>query len=363
MSLINKMLKDLETSQGGGMRGERPIFHDLHSTRREPRRGHGRWLAVLALLMAGGVGIYSWTRWDAGVPSVTTSNTVPVTSVAPVAPVAPEPSATPPPAQESVAPVPVATTAPAPAAKPTSPGKGEVGRVGNKRSEPTKARTSPPIKTQAEKTQVAKSGAGPVRMEKTERPYTADELAANAYQQALHHKAQGNSVEAERQIKSLLATQPKHVKARELLVAIHFENGRVPEAQEVLEQGVAQVPAHLAFRYQLARLYLDRGDTTRAVSLLEEASRLGSNDSELPAFLAALYQRTGRHADAVKSYQAALAAKPQEGRWWVGLGISLETQQDNGAARDAYRHALDTGRLTANLARYSEDRLKALMTR
>jgi MSHA biogenesis protein MshN len=65
----------------------------------------------------------------------------------------------------------------------------------------------------------------------------------------------------------------------------------------------------------------------------------------------------------VKNYQVALAARPQEGRWWVGLGISLETQQDGGAARDAYRRALDTGRLTSSLARYAEDRLRALIAR
>jgi len=47
----------------------------------------------------------------------------------------------------------------------------------------------------------------------------------------------------------------------------------------------------------------------------------------------------------------------------VGLGISLETEKDNDAARTAYRRALDTGRLTSSLARYAEDRLKALVAR
>ena len=59
----------------------------------------------------------------------------------------------------------------------------------------------------------------------------------------------------------------------------------------------------------------------------------------------------------------SLTSRPLEGRWWVGLGISLETQKDTDAARSAYRNALDTGRLTAGLTRYAEDRQKALTAR
>jgi MSHA biogenesis protein MshN len=375
MSLINNMLKDLEVRKDGAGRVERPIFQDLHSTHSGRRRGRGLWVVVPVLMVLGGTAYYSWNRWGDELTGRTTSPAPAVTRV-PAPPAIPEPPAPAPTpvlsqVQESAPAAAVVTKPPKPAARPTSPKMDEVDRAGNKRSKPAKASGAAAVKPSAEDTNsnrqdersraTSSAEAGPGRMEKTERPYTADEQAENTYQQAARLKAQGNAVAAERQLEALLAAQPKHVKARDLLVSIHLENSRVPEAQEALEQGVAQVPAHLAFRYQLARLYLERGDEARAVSLLEEARRQGHSDPELPAFLAALYQRAGRHADAVKSYQAALAARPQEGRWWVGLGISLEDQQDSGAARDAYRHALDTGRLASNLARYAEDRLRALI--
>jgi len=354
MSLINKMLKDLEVRKDGGERAARPIFQDLHSVHGERRLGRGPWVVALVLAILGGGALYSWNRWS-DQPTGHTRNPAPVVTLAQVPPAIPEsPTPAPPQVQER---------APAVVAKPPKPAA---------RPKPAKVSSTPAVIPSARETGIRKderSGsrsfaeAASGQMEKTDRPYTAEEQAENTYQIALRLKAQGNLVEAERQLKPLLVAQPKHVKARELLVGIHFANGRVPEAQEALEQGVAQVPAHLAFRYQLARLFLERDEEPRAVSLLEEARDQGHADPELPAFLAALYQRAGRHADAVKNYQAALAAKPQEGRWWVGLGISLETQQDSGAAREAYRRALDTGRLTASLARYAEDRLKALVTR
>ncbi len=347
MSLINKMLKDLETRQGGGARAERPIFQDLHSAHSARQHSRRAPVVALVLLLVGVAGIYSWSRWrDSTIPVLST--TAPAMTVA-EGPAIVEPAPPAPPIVESSPPVPAAVKAPAPVAKP----------------KPVKQLESPvappkPVATAAVKSE---TGSGPARIEKTDRPYSPEELAESAYQEAARLRLQGDAAGAERQLKALLATEPKHVKARELLSGMQIENGRMLEAQATLEQGVAQLPAHLGFRFLLARLHLERGEPTQAVSLLEAARRPGLNDPELPAFLAALYQRVGRHTDAVKSYQEALASRPLEGRWWVGLGISLETQKDSDAARTAYRNALDTGRLTAGLARYAEDRFKALTAR
>lgn len=352
MSLINKMLKDLETRQSSGVRAERPIFQDLHAARSERHRSWRVPMLALTLLLGGVAGIYAWDRWGHSSVPVASSISPPVSTVA-QAP-APTQTTTPPPAAP-VESTPVAQVAPTP--KPSVAQKAEPDRI--EKPKTAKARPTPPAKPQA--VAGAKSETGPVRIEKTDRPYSAAELAESAYQEAARLRAQGNAADAERRTRALLASHPKHIKARELLAGLQIENGRFLEAQDTLEQGIVQVPTHLAFRFQLARLLLERGDQTRAVSVLEAARTAGQTDPELPAFLAALYQRGGRHADAIKSYQEALAVRPQEGRWWVGLGISLETGKDSDAARTAYRRALDTGRLTPNLTRYAEDRLKALV--
>lgn len=344
MSLINKMLKDLETRQGGGGRADRPIFQDLHSARGERHRGRRAPIVALLLLMSGVAAIYLWNRWGENKTTVAARPTAALTvAQAPAATEQPPVAA---PIPESAPAAPVMAQKPAAVIKP-------------KPTAPT-TRLPQPVTTAAAKSE---NGTGPARIEKTERPYSTAELSESAYQESVRLRAQGDSAGAERRLKTLLVADPKHVKARELLAGLHLENGRWLEAQDTLEQGIAQLPSHLAFRYQLARLHLERGEEARAVSLLETARGPEQTDPELPAFLAALYQRSGRHVEAVKNYQEALASRPQEGRWWVGLGISLEAQKDNDAARTAYRRALDTGRLTPNLVRYAEDRLKALGAR
>jgi MSHA biogenesis protein MshN len=74
-------------------------------------------------------------------------------------------------------------------------------------------------------------------------------------------------------------------------------------------------------------------------------------------FLAELYRRTGNHAEAIKSYTEAIKLNPQEGRSWLGMGISVEATQDWKAAAAAYQRAIETGVLDENLLKYARARL------
>lgn len=349
MSLINKMLKDIETRQGGAGTRPRPIFQDLKPARTAASQSkRGSLLLLLLVAAVGAGGFYIWTRppATASLPTPTADVVTPAPVIAEVTPAPIDsvlPSATPPALKQPSTPTPKAKL-PAAAERAAAPAVAPAAR---------KPAAAPE----------ADSPDSTARIEKVERPYTAEERADLAYREAAQLRSQGQSTEAEQRLRALLAQHPKHMAAREMLVGIQLGGGRWLEGQATLEQGVAQVPAHLPFRFQLARLRLEQGAESQAIALLDQANTDGLGDPELLAFLAAIHQRGGRHAEAVKNYRAALTQRAQEGRWWVGLGISLESLQDSNAARDAYRRALDSGQLPANLARYAEDRLKALVTR
>jgi MSHA biogenesis protein MshN len=55
-----------------------------------------------------------------------------------------------------------------------------------------------------------------------------------------------------------------------------------------------------------------------------------------------------------------VSAGPQNGVSWVGLGISLEALQRRTEAADAFRRAVATGTLTAEVKNYAEQRARAL---
>lgn len=348
MSLINKMLKDIEARQGGSGPNPRPIFQDLQPARATPAHSaRGPLVWVLLAVAVGGGGFFAWTRTPVtpSAPTQVVTAPVPVMVEAVAAPVASEPS-------------PVATPALEQPAAPATPPPAKAERSPEPKAAPPARKTASVAKSDSKSEPDSAA-----RIEKVERPYTPEERAEMAYREAVQLRSQGETTAAEQRLRALLSEHPKHKAARELLAGIQLGGGRWLEGQATLEQGVAQVPAHLPFRFQLARLHLEQGAESQAIALLEQARQDGLADPELLAFLAAIQQRGGRHVDAVKNYRAALNLRAQEGRWWVGLGISLESQQDTSPARDAYRRALDSGQLPANLARYAEDRLKALVTR
>jgi MSHA biogenesis protein MshN len=206
----------------------------------------------------------------------------------------------------------------------------------------------------------AEKPAGKTVLEKKVKPLSPQDKAESQYRLAATNLQQNRVSEAENHLRAALAAQPAHVKARELLAGLALQGGRWREAQSLLEQGVAQHPQHYPFAQLLARSYVDRGQDLKALSLLEKSRDAAGTDAEYFAFLATLYQRAGRHGDAVKSFTEAVTLRPQEGRWWLGFAISLEATEQWKASGEAYQRAAASGSLDKQLLQYAQQRLTAI---
>jgi MSHA biogenesis protein MshN len=195
------------------------------------------------------------------------------------------------------------------------------------------------------------------RVDKKITPLTPEQQAESSYRQAANLLQQGRKEDAEQHLRSALTAHPEHIKARELLAGLELQNGRWREAQQDLEQGLAKVPAYYPFAQLLARVYVDHGSDQKALAVMESSRQAGARSPDFMAFLAELYRRSGKHAEAIKAYAEAINLNPQEGRWWLGMGISQEASQDWKAASEAYQRAIGSGRLDDNLMQYAKQRL------
>lgn len=184
--------------------------------------------------------------------------------------------------------------------------------------------------------------------------------AENEFRKATELLNQGRVAEAIDDYRLALQQDAGHVAARQALVGLLLENRRIDEAQQVLQDGLSLYPDRSAYAILLARIQVDRGDLQGAHDLLSRYAGSAANDAEYHAFDAALLQRLGRNKEAVAGYQEALKIAPRAGLWWMGMGISLQADNRDADALDAFRRAKAAGGLSPALIAFVDQRMKQL---
>ena len=381
MSLINQMLKDLEAREDRGAHDHRPehVYQDLSSVPTPAVRSKRPWLlGVLAAAIAAGAGLYLWQPGRDGInstaalPDAASPVSTPMNSATAPAQAAPSAAKQPPTtgtasidrtkvAAASVAPT---ATKPPTAISPTpSPRRkgGDTVSVRPKTSPPPAVRKSvkrPASAPRRRTVTIAATEAAVV--DKKVLPLTPRQLAETKYREALGFLEQGRRADVAVSLKAALAADATHVKARELFVGTMLQQGHWRDAQELLRQGIKAVPRHSQFVQLLARIQVEHGQEAQALALMEQGAPSAQQDPAYLSFLATLYQRAGRHGDAAKVYAQAVGLRPREGRWWLGLAISLEAKQDYAAAINSYQRAIGSGVLNGKPLQYAHQRLSAL---
>jgi MSHA biogenesis protein MshN len=192
----------------------------------------------------------------------------------------------------------------------------------------------------------------PPRIQKRDVLPSAEEVAEVHYRKAVALLQKDRGLQARPLLEEALALHPGHVGARQTLVAVLSEAGRLTDAETVLRAGRRASPEHAWFAFSLAQLLAARGDYASAAATLQEGLTGRGVDADYHATQAAVLVQLERHPDAARHYREALALRPGEARWWVGLGMALAAQGSAQEARAAYQRALDSGTLPDNLARF-----------
>ncbi|MNC59960.1 hypothetical protein D3C75_1098050 [compost metagenome] len=132
----------------------------------------------------------------------------------------------------------------------------------------------------------------------------------------------------------MLAHDPHNQGAREQLAALLYGEGRLTEAGQVLEEGLSLAPQQADFRLLLARVAIGAGDRPKALGWLSGLQPEIANN--------------------------LLRQQPDQGRWWLGLGVAEDGQGHGQRALDAYRNAQLHGNLGEASARWLEQRIAQL---
>jgi MSHA biogenesis protein MshN len=370
MSLINDVLRNLEAKRPDELAG-----HNLQREIRSlppaarPRTGL-RLLLVAGLVLA--VGIAAW-QWSLATSLLPQAEPVALPVAPPVAvsdtppPVAPpsaaglsqnlvlaqellslplaEEGASPPPPVLPDTLKPALSLANAPAAAALS----EVAPVSP--APPPVTVTAPPAPVQPPPTTVAKIEKSPVLA-------TPRDRADADWRRGEAALASGRSEEAREALRSALRHDPGHLQVRQALLRNLLEARRLDEAIKVLQEGLELQPAQAGWAMSLARLQLEQSDVAAADATLARSQTYAESNADYAGFQGHLKTRLGSHRQAAAHYQRATRLAPNDGRWWLGLGLALEGDGRLPESREALRRALASGNLPAELASVAEQHLR-----
>ncbi|WP_395407847.1 hypothetical protein ACHMW6_14790 [Pseudoduganella sp. UC29_106] len=187
---------------------------------------------------------------------------------------------------------------------------------------------------------------------------SSQQRAENEYRrglQALHDARVSDAIVS---LEQAVFLYPRHEAARQTLIGLLVERKQYPEAVRHLQFAVGLDPRQSNMVMLLARLQGEQGGP--AIETLQRGLQYANGNADYRALLGGLLQRAQRHKEAIDQYSAAVQMQPGQGVWWMGLGISLQAEQRKAEARDAFVRARDSGRLSAELQSFVERKLQQL---
>ncbi|MDO6706381.1 lipopolysaccharide assembly protein LapB [Photobacterium sp. 1_MG-2023] len=185
-----------------------------------------------------------------------------------------------------------------------------------------------------------------------------EQLAKIDYDKAMKALAEGDSLKAMDALKSVLEYQPQWTEARQRLSAIYYGRGDVRRAMLTLQQGLVKQPDQPDLRLTMAKLLANESQPEVALDVLSKLP--AQPDSEFLALRGALAQQLNQQALALSSYQKLIESEPYDGRWWLGLGIAHDRNQEISKAIQAYTQALKLGQVSGPSQQFIRQRLNAL---
>lgn len=186
---------------------------------------------------------------------------------------------------------------------------------------------------------------------------SAEDDAEERYRKAVTLIQKGRENLARPLLEESIRLFPGHVAARQTLATLLSESGLGVEAESVLRDGRIASPDNTWFALNLARLQAARGDVEGAVASLQSGIAGRGVNAEYRATLAALLARLKQHAEAAHQYGLALKLQPEQGIWWMGLGLAMAAQGQADEAHAAYRRSLATGNLPEKLEEFVRTKL------
>ncbi|MCM2678582.1 tetratricopeptide repeat protein [Echinimonas agarilytica] len=380
MSVINEMLKDLESRKSSTEQAQQPDFRKSTS-----QVWLSRLLPTVTLLVAAVLVYWIWFAPDVETNRETILTVQPTIALeqASQAQSDQEESIVKPNVDESTngigATAPTSASGRPPAATDEvkadipAPSRGYFDVIANAgKTLPVKEQTeavevTPPVERIPEVAPIVKETASPKQVEKVvskpsvvQKRMTAKELIEIQLNEAREYSANGRFADAEARYKAVLRRQPTNSDARVELVALYNQTERHSMALQEIDGGLRVTPSQPELNMIKAQLLLGQGDVNAAWLALQAVNESQVQDDGFFMLKAGVASQMGDHQSAYASYVGLTNREPGTSRWWLGRAISAENIQNIEDAVSSYKIALEKGGLSPASTQYVMHRLNTL---
>ena len=157
----------------------------------------------------------------------------------------------------------------------------------------------------------------------------------------------------------LIRQEPDNVEAYKSLAALHFGQGDVALARQTLETAINSVaPGDDTLKLMLSRLHTRQGEDAAAYRVLQTSGTTSGID--VLSNRAALAQKLGDLGQAISDYQRLIDIQPATAKWWLGLAVTADKQGDLKRAENAYQKAVALGQLDNDVTSFMHQRIVVL---
>jgi MSHA biogenesis protein MshN len=161
-------------------------------------------------------------------------------------------------------------------------------------------------------------------------------------------------------LQELLETEPDNIKARKKLASLLFAQGNYTQSRQLLLRGIELHPTQSDLRLMLARLYMVQKEPSLAMNILSEFEPSRDNQTEYLAYRAALAQQLKQTKLAKTDYQTLTHIDSDNAKWWLGLAIAEDQLGEINMAIKSYNKASSLGQLQGSVNEFIQQRMTVL---
>ncbi|EWH08745.1 hypothetical protein DS2_15964 [Catenovulum agarivorans DS-2] len=387
MSVINQMLKDLDSRQQQGQASAEQDYPQIPAQANKVTNNSRKIIwAVVALLLV----IYAlWMYW----PDIqkqlepTTTMAVPQQATSPkqqesseaeptakiinanlIAPTHQNENTTTAPADKSLEQSSTSQQAVASVSAPTqsqrqasSPPTADVPTSADTPVEPVAKSNQTDKPSSEQPTQQAAQPSGKLRIQNTQK--SAEEIAYSKFERAQDLLDSGQFIPAEQHILSALKLKPDFHQARILLVSIFYGGQNTAKALATLKQGIHQYPKHWDYYFIAGRILNEQNQLQAAWQVLESvpnSPEVAGYHTNMFQFKANLAQQLEYWQAAYQTWQTLLTLNPSHAKWHLGAAINAEKLGEKQLALKHYQTVANQGGVSTASLKFVENKIMEL---